>query len=90
MNRLVIVLFHYNVSLYELPPENEVFIIIIIINIIIWDSCILLFETHVFYYLRIMYFIIWDSCILLFETHVFYYLRLMYFIINIRVLNHFV
>jgi len=34
INKLVIVLFNYNVSLYELPSENKVFIIIIIIFII--------------------------------------------------------
>ena len=29
LNKLVIVLFNYNVSLHELPSENKVFIIII-------------------------------------------------------------
>jgi len=32
LNKLVIVLFRYNVSLHELPSENKVFIIIIIIH----------------------------------------------------------
>jgi len=31
LNKLVIVLFNYNVSLHELPSENKVFIISIII-----------------------------------------------------------
>ena len=31
LNKLVIGMFHYNVSPYELPSENKVFIIIIII-----------------------------------------------------------